>query len=320
MIAAGPDHDRLLDEAIDLVIRYQNDPENPVSIEMIRAWRLRSDANEAAWAQVSKVHGASGKILTEKRKLERRDSLGLTRRNVILGGLGTIGMAAGAYAVSTGWLGRSRADYITIQGEIRSIGLPDGSKATLGPASAIALDFSAERRRVDLLSGMSFFEVTSRANGPFSVLSQAMRATAYEAAFDVSRDAGVLSVAVDHGLVEIGPKDGAPNTIGSLAAGEWITIDPSSGDIQRGKRDPRQIASWRNNLIIAERETISALAARIGRWMPGRILIADPFIGKERVSGVFDLNDPLRALQAVVHPAGARVRQITPYVTIISSV
>ncbi|WP_430512610.1 hypothetical protein [Pannonibacter phragmitetus] len=32
---------RLLNEAIDLVIRLQNDPANPVALEMIRAWRAR---------------------------------------------------------------------------------------------------------------------------------------------------------------------------------------------------------------------------------------------------------------------------------------
>ena len=42
----APDLDRLLDEAIDLVIRLQNDPDNPVALEMIRAWRARGAVHE----------------------------------------------------------------------------------------------------------------------------------------------------------------------------------------------------------------------------------------------------------------------------------
>jgi transmembrane sensor len=37
---------RLLNEAIVLVIRLQNDPENPVSIEMTRSWRTHGMKHE----------------------------------------------------------------------------------------------------------------------------------------------------------------------------------------------------------------------------------------------------------------------------------
>jgi transmembrane sensor len=60
MSGAGPDQNRLTDEAIDLVIRLQNDPGNPVAIEMVRAWRARSPEHERIWARVTKVHGAAG--------------------------------------------------------------------------------------------------------------------------------------------------------------------------------------------------------------------------------------------------------------------
>ncbi len=314
-----PDQDRLLDEAIDLIIRHQNDPDNPVAQEMIRAWRGRSLDNEQAWQRVSKIHGASGLILSERRKIERREGLGLTRRNLMIGGLAAFGLGTAGYSIVPSLLLRTQADYMTAKGEIRRIDLPDGSVATLGPESAIALDFSGDARTVDLLAGMSFFEVESDANRPFSVLSDSMRATALGTAFDVSDDAGVLSVGVDHGLVDVRAA-GAPETIASLTTGQWITVDPTSGEVDRGQREAGQIASWRDKLLIAERETVSALAARIGRWLPGRIIIADSLVGRQRVSGVFDLNDPLRALQAAVHPAGARVRQVTPYVTVVSSI
>ncbi len=315
-----PDHARLLDEAIDLIIRYQNDPDNPVTGEMIRAWRLRSRDHEEAWSGVATVYGASGKILAEKRRLERRDSLVSTRRTLVFGGISLLGAGAAAYSFGPGLLLRARADYVTTQAEIRQLALPDGSMATLGPQSAIALNFSKEHRSLELLAGMSFFEVSRDPARPFSVRSGTMHAVATEAAFDMSNDADVLSVSVDHGLVDVGGADLAAKPIVSLTAEEWATIDPSSGMIDRGQREAGQIASWRNRIIIAERETVYALTARIGRWMSGRIIIADPSIGRQRVSGVFDLSDPRGALQAAVHPTGARLRQITPFITLVSPV
>ncbi|MFT4158963.1 FecR family protein [Shinella sp.] len=320
MNGTTPDQDRLLDEAIDLLIRQQNDPENPVAAEMIRAWRLRSPQHEQVWARVSKVHGASGRILSEERRRERRQSLGLTRRNLMLGGFTVLGTGLAAYAFGPQIILQARADHMTAKGEKRRIELPDGSVATLGPESAIALDYREERRTVGLLSGMSFFEVASDAGRPFSVLSGSLSATALGTAFDVSDDGGILTVSVDHGLVDVRLADPALADGEKLGDGQWLTFDPSSGGIDRGRRESGQIASWRDNLIIADKEAVSALVARIGRWVPGRVVIADPSIGRQRVSGVFDLNDPLRALQAVVHPAGGRVRQLSSLMTVISPI
>lgn len=320
MNGTTPDQDRLLDEAIDLLIRQQNDPENPVAAEMIRAWRLRSPQHEQVWARVSKVHGASGRILSEERRRERRQSLGLTRRNLMLGGFTVLGTGLAAYAFGPQIILQARADHMTAKGEKRRIELPDGSVATLGPESAIALDYRTDRRTVGLLAGMSFFEVASDAGRPFSVLSGSLSATALGTAFDVSDDGGILTVSVDHGLVDVRLADPALAGGEKLGDGQWLTFDPSSGGIDRGRRESGQIASWRDNLIIADKEAVSALVARIGRWVPGRVVIADPFIGRQRVSGVFDLNDPLRALQAVVHPAGGRVRQVSSLMTVISPI
>lgn len=318
MSKAGPDQDRLTDEAIDLVIRLQNDPENPVAIEMVRAWRARGPEHERIWGRVAKVHGAAGKILTDRRRAERRESLGLTRRNFVIGGAIGLGALGASYSLLPDVLIRSRADHITGKGEIRRITLPDGSVATLGPDSAIAVDFAVQRRRIELLAGMSFFDVASEPQRPFSVQMAELTATALGTAFDVSNDAGMLSVAVDHGVVETRAPSSPLATGTRLQAGEWATFDRSTHAVERGSREASQIASWRENFIIAEREAVSALVARIGRWIPGRIVTADPFIGSQRVSGIFDLNDPKRALEAVVHPAGARVRQVSSFLTVIS--
>lgn len=317
MNEATPDQDRLLDEAIDLIIRYQNDPGNPVAVEMICAWRARSPQHEEAWARVSNVHGMSGKLLNEKRRIERRESLGLTRRNFAIGSMAALGAGAAAYSFGPSLVLQARADYATDKGEVRRIALPDGSFATLGPQSAIALDFRSDRRRVDLLAGMSFCEVARDPSRPFTVLSGSLRGTALGTAFDVSNDAGILTLSVDHGLVEV-QADAIPEARLTLSDGEWISVDPSSGSIDRGQRESGQVATWRDKLIIAEKEPVSALVARISRWMPGRVVIADPFVGRQRVSGVFDLNDPVRALQAVVHPAGGHVRRMSSLLTVIS--
>jgi transmembrane sensor len=73
-------------------------------------------------------------------------------------------------------------------------------------------------------------------------------------------------------------------------------------------------------MLIVDKETVSVLIARISRWYQGRVMPVDPWLGSRVVSGVFDLNDPFGALEAVVRPFGARVRKVTPFLTVISPV
>lgn len=236
----------------------------------------------------------------------------------MVGGVAALAALGAGSVVAPRLLLGARADHMTATGEIRRIELPDGSVATLGPDSAIGLEFSAQVRRVELLAGMSYFDVAKDAGRPFVVQSGEVTATALGTAFDLSSDAGVVTVGVGHGLVEARAPAASLSSGRRLGPGDSLSFDASSGAVDLHQMAEGQIAAWRDRTIVAERETISALVARIGRWVPGRIVIADPFVGSQRVSGIYDLQDPIRALQAVVHPAGAQVREISPLLTVVS--
>lgn len=314
-----PDQDRLMDEAIDLMIRWQNDPGNPVAMEMARAWRARSAGHERMWARVERIHGASGRVMADRRTADRRrGNAGPSRRGFMVGGLAGLGAIGAGYAFLPDLLLRMKADVMTGKGEIRRVVLADGSVAILGPDSALASDMAGPRRRVELLAGMGFFDVVPDPARPFTVASGDMAATALGTAYEVSNDAGYVTVAVDHGAVDANSHGAEGARPVRLEAGDWVTFDPAARDFERGKREAGQVALWRDRLIIAEKETVSSLVARIGRWIPGRIVEMPPFVGAQRVSGIFDLKDPARALEAAVHPAGARVRRMSSLLTIIS--
>ncbi|GEC15194.1 FecR family protein [Nitrobacter winogradskyi] len=320
MTEAPAEDRRLFREAADLAIRLQNDPANPVSIDMVRTWVARSSRHEAAWARVAAIHGMTGRVLTEQRAVAEGGVASMSRRTLVIGGLIGAGVAAAGSLTVPGALLRARADYMTSTAEIRRITLSDGSEITLGPDSAVAIDFADARRTIGLLAGMAYFDVARNAARPFSVLSGDLTATALGTAFDVSNDAGFVSVSVNHGAVEARAADSALRLAERLNPGDWITFDTSSHAIARGTREASQIAAWREGMIVAERETVSAMVAKISRWQPGRVVMADPFLGSRVVSGVFDLADPLGALEAVVRPFGAKVRTVTPFMTIISPV
>lgn len=314
-----PEEDRLFDEAVDLIIRIQSDPENPIPLEMARCWLSRGPDHEKVWAEALEIHGMTRKILTDRRRAAHKAAYTMSRRTVMIGSLlGAAGLAAGAIA-GPRLLLQAKADALTGTGEIRRIELADGSVVTLGPDSAITHTFTQEFRHIELLQGMAFFDVAPDRARPFRVHVEGMIATALGTAFDVNNDAGCLSVAVDHGLVGVDLPAGAEATSAELAEGEWLTFIGDSGTISTGRRNRSQIASWRGGMVVVERETIAAVVTRIARWTRGEVLIASPALGRRLVSGVYDVRDPALALEAVVQPHGGRVRHVTPYLTVISS-
>lgn len=320
MSRSKPDDDALFHEAMDLVIRLQNDPENAISQDLIRRWRLRSSAHENMWQEAVGLHSLAGKAITNRRRRHAGIVGKVSRRTVIAGAGGALAAAAIGAAYIPSLILRSKADFLTATAEVKRVPLPDGSVATLGPDSAIRLDFSPERRGVELLAGMAFFEVAKDHARPFQAATVGLTATALGTAFDIRDDAGVLSVSVDHGLVEA--RMPASPLMGGmrLAEGEWIRLDPASLRLEQGKREASQVAAWRQGMLVADRETIGSVVAQIGRWQPGRIVFADQSLASRRISGLFDLNKPILALEAVVEPYGGKVRQISPWLTVISPI
>lgn len=311
--------ERLFEEALDLVIRMQDDPGNPVALDLVARWRARSADHETAWREAMEIHGMAGKVMQAQRSAGG-PGRGMSRRSVLFGGV------AGLAAIGVGsMLGpqlvlQARADYLTATAELRRVALEDGTQVTLGPDSAIRSRFDEHARNVELLAGMAFFDVAPDTARPFQVRTGNLVATALGTAFDVSNDAGYLAVSVDHGAVDVKVQTESLPAQTPVSAGEWLSFDPRSSSFERGVRDVSQIAAWREGLLVADRDSIASVVARIARWKSGRVVLAQSSFGAERISGVFDLNQPLSALEAVVEPYGGKVRQISPWLTIISTI
>ena len=159
--------EKLFEEALDIVIRIQDDPENPVTHELISRWRARGPDHETAWREAMEIYGMTGKVMKDQRRAQTAPKL--SRRTVLTGGAAGLAIVAAGTLFGPQLILQAQADYMTASGEIENIGLPDGSQVTLGPDSAIRLQFDLALRRVELLAGMAFFDVIPDAARPFSV-------------------------------------------------------------------------------------------------------------------------------------------------------
>ncbi len=303
---ADPSQDRrLFREAVDLAIRLQEDLDNPALRKTVRAWVARGPEHQVAWQQVAAIHGMTGKLLVGQ-AAERR---GPGRRQLIAGCLAGLGLFAAGASFGPDLMLAARADYLTARADMPTIQLADGSVMVLGPDSAVAVRLDGPRREVDLLQGMAFFDVSHDQRSDFIVRVGNTVIEGAFAAFDVSLDADFISVSVDHGQVRVGSD--------LLGAGQWLKLAPDLRAVAGGQREISQIAAWRQKMLVADEEMVAVMIARIARWHHGRVVVTDRHLERRLVSGVFNLDDPVLALQAVVQPFGGRVRQVGP-LTVVS--
>lgn len=311
-------NDDLWNEAMALLLRWQSAPDDAEAREAIRRFCATSDAHLSAWESAKRLYRLTGEAAgAPAREAARRRSRTLTRR-AVLGGLGAVAVGSAALEGPRLWR-QWQADMVSAAGVIDHRVLADGTKVTLGPDSALEIAYSATTRTVRLIDGMALFDVADDPQRAFEARAGDYVARAGAgASFEMRQNSGRGLVGVGAGHVVVDNEGAA--TVGALGAGDWVASGPRGDDPQRGRREAGQIAAWRNRQLIADEDRIDAVVAEIARWQDARVVIADWGLASSRVSGLYDLRDPIAALEAVASPYGARVRHLTPWLIVLSSV
>jgi transmembrane sensor len=213
------------------------------------------------------------------------------------------------------WL---NADYTTGIAQTREIRLEDGSVAYLGADSAIDVAFDQTSRNIRLLSGEAYFEVEPDSGRPFRVDAGGVDTTVLGTAFDVRMIAEGTSVAVNHGRVAVEAAAATEELGAPLEAGDWVHVS-RAGKVERGKDASDLAGGWRSGMLVVNDRSVGEVVEAIGRYFPGKIVLADSAIAGQRITGVYNLNEPIGALTAVAAAHGAQVRQISPWLAVVSS-
>lgn len=322
MAAADNHNSPIWDEALDWLMRFNATPDDAALKAGHAAWLARGEAQRAAWSRAQKTWTLMGAIppahagewQTPVKAHPARHRRWLTR-----GAPAAIAAALLAFAVPgiVTWL---RADHMTATGEIRSLTLADGSVVTLDTDSAIEVDFSAHRRAVTLLEGQAFFEVTADPARPFSVTADTVAVTVVGTGFDVRRDPDSIAVGVVHGTVQVDyTGDGMPQPRGRLTAGQQLYIDRTAGTAYHPDGTAAPIAAWREHDLVVDNATLASVIDELRRYYPGVIVVTDGALASKRVTGVYDVSDPIAALRVALRPHGGTVETVTPLIAIVSA-
>jgi transmembrane sensor len=287
------------DAALDWLLRLAEAPGDPATRAAFSAWEQADPAHAAAFARARAVWDLAGRVPAAAPA--RRSSSPWRRRALLGGGLAA---AAATSALAPRVSLELAADLSTGVGEVSAHALPDGSRLTLDTASAVAFDPAGGR--VELLAGRLFLEATP----PLAVAAGGVEASVQAAAsFAFGRLDHGVELAVAAGRVGLGAA-----TVGD---GWAVQVDEAGGTVARRRVTPADIGAWRSGRLVIEDRTVAEAIAELGRYHRGLMLVRDPGLAAARLSGVFDLAEPARALAAMVAPHGGRVRRFTDLLLVV---
>jgi transmembrane sensor len=236
-----------------------------------------------------------------------------SRRNWLSG---AVAMAACVLLALFIWPGdggdASFQHYRTGLGQQQSVSLEDGSTLLLNTDSSVIVSFSAAARKVELVEGEAFFQVSNNPRRPFTVEAGSATVTAIGTAFNVYRDQRESRITVTEGVVRVVETD-VPAT--RAAATELVyaeqQLSAGAGGLQEViPVSTRLTLAWQRGEIIAEGMSLPELAAQLERYHDIHILITDPRVAAMTISGVFELAEPDSVLRAVALSLELEVEQL----------
>lgn len=304
-------NDRAGIEAAHWLVALEDDPDNKELQTRFRSWLASDPRNPQAWTDTADIYGLMAAVpatSTVSKPVPPRRS----PKAVLV--MTAFALAASlAIVVLPGTLSRLWTDETTQTAQIRALQLADGSKIRLGPDSALDVDFHDGRRRIRLIRGEAFFEVEPDSGHPFIVTAGGVDTTVVGTAFNVSLEETGTRVAVQHGKVQV---DGKGDSA-ILQAGDWVQMS-LEGTVQRGHIPAAEVATWLDGQLVARDQPLAEVIDDLRRYYAGVIIVADASLAQRRVSGVYNLSEPVAALTAAVGAHGASVHSLTPWIQVVT--
>lgn len=290
----------LTEQAIAWFVRLRAEDVSEEERQRFKQWLDQHPDHRLAYANVTKLWNtselttATQKTAQNMRRQETQPARPVFRRFMrpTLFALmsATLLLLVNLPAITTYFL----QDYSTRAGQQQRISLADGSNIVLNTASAIAVAYNANERRIRLLKGEVFLDVSPDPQRPFIVESEGISARAVGTQYLVHRQANGLEVSVLEGIVEVDRLKHDP-----------IQLHPQQQFRSHAKTAVEVVtdgpidAAWLQGRLVLNNTPLSAALDEIARYHDGLLTIINPSIENFKVSGSFDLKQPLTILETL---------------------
>lgn len=198
------------------------------------------------------------------------------------------------------WLDSLRADYASAPGQLRQITLVDQSVVWLDADSAVRVRFDDQQRRIDLLRGAAYFQV-SHTGQPFVVSAAEGEARVLGTQFEVRLQHDGAQVTVQSGRVAVTAQPGAEPQV--LTANQQVSYQQGVAGTLQGVDSEASLA-WRQGWLTFYQVPLAQVLDEVQRYTPGRIVLLNPTLAQQRISGSFPSQDPDKVLTSLASVVG----------------
>lgn len=292
---------RLRKEAVAWVIRLQSAAVSQEERMAFDAWQTRSSTHRLMFQRVLAVWNspelhAAAIMAVEPSSVSATPKTAHRRRWLMAAACITLFViAADRLDLVTRW----RADYQTGVGERRTVELPDRSTVTLNTRSAIALSFDDRARRVRLFKGEALFTVQHDAARPFLVEGTETAVRAVGTAFVVRTEPRGDQVTVLEGTVEVETHTKTVSDTVVVTAGSQIKMENGSLGRPYSVNVP-SVSAWLRGRLVVNGVPFAQVLEELRRYHSGTIVLWNRRVGETDVTGTYDMDDPVAALELLV--------------------
>jgi transmembrane sensor len=222
------------------------------------------------------------------------------------------GLVAGGAGLAGLWTWRASERVVTARGEVLRAPLSDGSLAVINTDSRLDLAIGRKRRGVRLARGEAWFEVAKDPSRPFTVALGDLRVQAVGTAFSVRQREDGAEVVVTEGVVAAWNVH-AERAVLRLNAGDkaFLSSEPLRAPaVDRiGEVRAQRLMAWKDGLIMLEDRTLEEAVAEFNRYNDRKLVVEDPALGRRRLVGAFQANDPEGFVRALTKITDARAEE-----------
>jgi transmembrane sensor len=306
------------DQALAWLIRSHSGEMTSEEQLELSAWLRASPVHREAYAEAERLWADAGHLIQDRftglvRPRPKRDPRVSTRVLVGTAAAASITGVCLCLVVAFGLHWRLLADRTTVI-EPQNWTLADGSRLHLDADTALSLHYSKHERRVTLHRGACWFTVAPDPRRPFRVVFGDRSVTALGTDFLVDLREYEPYIMVSEHAVEASEKDRRLR----IEQGEALHFGSDPGNWLTEVANPQGTGSFRNGHLVVENQPLGEVAAKLSRYRHGFLKVYGDVLAKERISGVFDLHHPERALDALTQILPVKLIRIPPFLIFIT--
>ena len=277
-------------EAAIWTARLHNEQRSAKLDARVQAWLGESEAHRQAFDRMTRIWECTAGLklrapnagrAASDRHWKRRRSVMTLAAAVLLG-----------VAVTATRLWRMNS-VVTEVGQQQVRLLPDGTRLMLNTDTRIEVNYDRYSRRVRLIHGEAWFDVSKRPAWPFIVSVDRREIRALGTSFVVRHDdIQALSVTLVEGRISVltNPEGSPSQHTETLVPGQRISFSPNLAPVV-DQPEIERVTAWERGRVEFEDTPLEDAANEMNRYSSTHIIVADPDIARLRIGGVFRAGD-----------------------------